>query len=123
MEYSHRDRRAHRDVARGFAITATTVTGSTLFALFAPWALSGVLAVIALAMAGVGFVAWGERLLAEYVRDLRIGTTSDGFVRVEVRSLVELERSVGRPTERSPHSRTRSHGPAVGLDPGEGKAH
>jgi hypothetical protein len=113
MEYSHRDRRAHRDVARGLAAAAAVVAGFTLFDLLTPWALSGVLAVIVLALVGVGFVVWGERLLEEYVRDLQSASRDargDGFARAEVVNLVGLERPIGLPTERSPHSRRRPLG-------------
>jgi hypothetical protein len=111
MEYSHRDRRAHREVARGFALVTATVAGLTLFVLYAPKPLFGFLGVVGLGVVGGGFVVWGERLLADYRHDLLAGAAeppAGGFARAEVGGVVGLERAVGRPTERSPHARRRT---------------
>jgi hypothetical protein len=114
MEYSHRDRRAHRTVGRGFFLTVAAVAALTLAALVLPGPILGVIAVGSLAATGAVALAWGDRVVTDYATDLREvrdGTIADGFVRTEVESHVGLERTIGRPSERSPHARRRRRGP------------
>ncbi len=87
-----------------------TGTGGALIslALLAPGTAAPAAAIAGLAGTGAVYLGWGDRLLREYDQDLRTvrtGAAASGFVRVEVGSEVGLEREVGRPTGRSPHSR------------------
>jgi len=110
MEFSHRDRRAHRTVERGLAWIAGTVALLTLLAVALPGSW-GILCVGALAVGGGAYVLWSGPVLAEYVSDLQTASresSNRGFVQAEVADLVGLERAVGRPTERSPNSRPRA---------------
>ncbi len=113
MEYSHRDLRAYRSALRGFLAVLTTVVGLTLLALVSPVPALGWVAVLALALVGIGGVVWAERLVDRYRRDLEVGrgpSRGSGFARAEVSGRFELDRAVGRPTERSPHARRRVDG-------------
>ena len=110
MGFSHHDRRVHRLVTRRLGLLAGLVVTLVLIALVAPFALAGTLAVVALAALGLTYVAWSDRLLARYaaqLRSVREGTVTDGFLRAEALSSVGLERTLGRPSERSPHTRRR----------------
>lgn len=78
--------------------------------LVAPPAWLGILGIGGLIVTGAATVVWSQRVLTEYTRDLRAvrdGVVPDGFLRAEAASSVGLERTVGRPTERSPHFRRR----------------
>jgi hypothetical protein len=110
-EFSHRDRRVHRTIARSLAFVSLTVVALAVFAMVVPWPVAGIAGVVALALSGAVYIAWSERVVAEYARDLRSvadGFPMDGFRRVEAGSSVGLERVIGRPSERSPHSGPRS---------------
>ena len=110
MPFSHRDRRAHRTVNRGFAWIAGTVTALTLLAIALPGSW-GILCVGALAVSGAGYLLWSGPVISEYVSDLKASATTSpdrSFRRAESEGLLGLERTVGRPTERSPNTRSRS---------------
>jgi len=114
-DYTHRDRRAHRDVRRAFWTVVGVSLGFTGLALLVPLPFFGLGAVVALGVLGAGCVAWSERMLGSYTNDLRRareGEDVDGFLRVETRSMVGLDRTVGGPTTASPHSRRRPRGTA-----------
>jgi hypothetical protein len=109
MSFSHRDRRTHRTVKRGLAWVAGTVAALCLLAVALPgsWGMVGV---AALAVSGAAYLVWSEAVLSEYASDLRAASeagTARGFLRAEVAGVVGLERTVGRPTERSPNTRPR----------------
>jgi hypothetical protein len=109
MSFSHRDRRTHRTVERGLAWIAGTVAALTLLAVALPGSW-GVLCVGALAVSGGAYLLWSEEVLSEYVSDLRAASNERAdrdFLRAEVAGTVGLERTVGRPTERSPNTRPR----------------
>lgn len=112
-DYTHRDRRAHRDVRRAFWSVVGASLGLTSLAMLVPLPLIGLGAVVALGILGAVCMAWSERVLGSYTNDLRRaleGGEVDGFVRVEVRSTVGLDRTVGGRTSPSPHSRRRPRG-------------
>lgn len=116
--FSHRDRRMHRTVARGFAAVCVAVTTLTLFVLAVRGALWETLGVVALAASGGVYLLWSQRVLSDYSGDLRtVGEGSDegGFLRAETAGHVGLSRSVGRPSERSPHVRRRPRGGRPGA--------
>jgi hypothetical protein len=101
------------------ALGALTGAGGALItlALLAPGVVAPAAAIAGLAATGAIYLGWGDRLLREYDQDLRsvrAGAAASGFVRVEVGSEVGLEREVGSPTGRSPHSRRH---PAAGVLP------
>jgi hypothetical protein len=109
MSFSHRDRRTHRTVERGFAWIAGAVVALTLLAVALPGSW-GILGVGALAVSGGAYLLWSGPVLSDYVSDLKAASNdrSDrGFLRAEVAGVVGLERAVGRPTERSPNTRPR----------------
>lgn len=109
-EFSHRDRRAHRAVARGFIALGIAVLSLGVLAFVAPTALVGELAVLGLGVTGLVYLRWSQHELTEYETDLRTATGDterSSFLRVEARSSVALDRPVGRLTERSPHVRSR----------------
>jgi hypothetical protein len=108
MAYSHRDRRAHREVFRDFEIVVGAGLALGVLCLLTPWTAVGVGALLGLAVLGVVYVLRADRLLTVYSRDLervRSGTEGSGFVRAEVASEVGLERTIGRPSSASPHRR------------------
>lgn len=110
-DYTHRDRRAQRDVARSLGTLSAVIVVLTALALWVPLPYVGLAAVVALAIAGAVYVGWSDRLLATYSRDLlsaREGKVTDGFLRAEVASSVGLDRDGGGPRVPSPHSRRRS---------------
>jgi hypothetical protein len=110
MSFSHRDRRTHRTVKRGLAWIAGTVGALTLLAVVLPGSW-GILCVGALAVSGAAYLLWSGPVLSEYVSDLKAASNENsdrGFLRAEVAGIVGLERTVGRPTERSPNTRPRS---------------
>jgi len=108
MAYSHRDRRAHRDVRRDFEIVLGAVLALGVLVLVAPWSIVSIAALVALA--GLGAIAmWrADRLFGTYARDLaavRAGSEPSGFLRAEVASEVGLERRIVHPSAGSPHRR------------------
>jgi hypothetical protein len=114
MSYSHRDRRVHRFLWRVLAVTAagSVLLGGLVF--YGPTIALAVAGLVGLAALGAITISVGERGVAEYERDLRDvrgGDVASGLLRAEVRSDVGLERSVGLPSARSPHSR---RGPPAG---------
>ncbi len=120
MAFSHRDRRAHRSIWRALAAVLGLVVGLVLVALEMPYDALGVAAVGGLSAVGLGYLTWSERLLARYSADLRgvlEGISGSGFARAEVGTEVGLERPVGSPAGRSPHSR-RGPPPSMAGDRG-----
>ena len=110
MEYSHRDRRAQRDVRRAAVLFGAVILALLAVADGAPYLWARGLAVLGLAASGGAFLLFGDRLTREYAGDLasaRSGETISGALRVEVESQVGLERPVVRPSIRSPHVRRR----------------
>jgi hypothetical protein len=110
-DFSHRDRRAHREVNRALWATTGITLGLIVIALVIPYTVVGLSAVVALGVVGVAYIAWGERLLDRYtsdLRDAREGILADGFVRAEMASPVGLNRDARSPASLSPHSRRRS---------------
>jgi len=110
MEFTHRDRRAQRAVSRVFYGVVGATVALVGLGLEIHLGYAGLVSVIALGLLGAGYVAWSDRFLEEYARDLRTGAegaATEGLLRVELRSPVGLDRDIGRPTERSPHSRRR----------------
>jgi len=112
-DFSHRDRRAHREIDRAFWTIVALALGLTAFALEVPTPLGAIAAVVALVVVGGVYLGWSDRLLASYANDLRDALedrSTDGFLRAEVASPVGLDRPRGRPTAPSPHVRRRSPG-------------
>jgi hypothetical protein len=110
MEYSHRDRRAHKDVGRAVGTMVGAILLLIGIGLVVPLPFVGIAAVVALGVLGAAYLVWSEGMLASYSSDLRLaleGGETDGFTRVEVTTTVGLERDVGQPTSLSPHSRRR----------------
>jgi len=108
--YSHRDRRAHRTIGKALAVLTGAVGSLVTLAVLAPGSEAPTGAILGLCVVGAVYLGWGDRLLRDYARDLRAvrdGSQRSGFVRAEVVSQVGLARDVGRPTGRSPHSRSR----------------
>lgn len=121
--YSHRDRRAHRTIWRGLGVVGAAVIALSAWVLAAPRAGWGMLGVGGLIVTGGAYVVWSQRLLSEYARDLRAmrdGVVSDGFLRAELGSSVGLDRTIGRPTERSPNARRRRPFSPSDRDPASG---
>ena len=121
LEYTHRDRRAHRDVNRALWTVLGVSVGLVGLAMAVPISLVGILAVLALTVVGAAYVGWSDRLLAEYASDLRHaqeGSVAHGFARVEASSTVGLDRDHTMPPSRSPHVRRRPRaGRTEELDP------
>jgi hypothetical protein len=120
--FTHRDRRAHRDVGRAFWTVLGMSLALTGVALWLPLPYAGITAVIALGTLGAVYVGWADGLLEGYVGDLRRaqeGTEIDGFRRVEASSSVGLSRDERSPTSPSPHARrrVRSHRDATDTSP------
>jgi len=106
--YSHRDRRAHRELDRMLGGVGAGVAALTALALYLPPPLLGGLAVGGLVALGGAYLLWAERFLTEYERDLKSGMEPEGrpaFLRAEVTSSVGLEAPPRTPP--SPHSRPR----------------
>ena len=113
LSYSHRDRRAHRDVRRALWTMVAAALALTGFGLGVPLPFAGPAAVVALGILGAVYLGWSDGMLSSYSNDLRLareGRETDGFVRAEVASPVGLDRDVGGPTAFSPHSRRRYPG-------------
>ena len=111
MEYSHRDRRAEREVDRSFYTLVAITFALVVFAVVVPFWLAGWLGVLGLGALGVGYVAWSERFLETYSEDRRSeqeGGRADGLLRAELRSPARPDRDIRRPTARSPHVRRRT---------------
>jgi len=109
-DYTHRDRRAHRDVGRGFWAVVGISVGLTGIAIVVPISYVGLAVVVALGVLGAAYVGYSDRLLASYgsdLRQVRDGSVSDGFLRAEVGSPVGLDRDGTSPMSLSPHARGR----------------
>jgi hypothetical protein len=107
-DFTHRDRRAHRDVTRSFWTVVAVSLGLTAVALELPLPYAGIAAVVALGVLGVAYLGWSERFLSSYSSDLRHareGTAMDGFIRAEVASAVGLDRDGRSGSVPSPHVR------------------
>ncbi|MCI4365898.1 MAG: hypothetical protein L3K10_07585 [Thermoplasmata archaeon] len=105
---SHRDHRAMRTVRRAFLLIVGTVALVGGLAVLSPFPLAGFVALVALALVGGLYLRNSDRLLRTYAHDLRSVRGDEpprGWVRVEVESEVALERAVGLPSQRSPHTR------------------
>ena len=115
-DYSHRDRRAHREVGRALWTVVGVSLGLTAVAVVLPWPFVGIASVVAMGALGLAYLGWSDRMLDRYASDLRRardGTSTDGFVRVEVATPVGLYRDARLPTSPSPHTRRRARsGPA-----------
>ena len=110
LEYTHRDRRAHRDVHRALWTVLGVSVAAIVLAMAVPIAIVGISVVVALLVLGAVYVGWSDRLLDDYASDLRHareGSAAHGFARAEAGSTVGLDR--GRETTRapSPHVRRR----------------
>ncbi|HXQ78867.1 MAG: hypothetical protein WB788_09270 [Thermoplasmata archaeon] len=113
MEYSHRDRRAERDVDRSFFTLVSLTFALVVFAVAVPYWFAGWLGVLGLGVLGVGYVVWSERFLESYSEDRRTeqeGGLVHGLLRAELRSAARPDRDLHRPTARSPHARRRAPG-------------
>ena len=113
IDYTHRDRRAQRDVDRALATLAAAIAALTGLALLVPLPVLGLGVVVALGVAGAIYLGWSERLLSTYSSDLRLareGRAADGFLRAEVASAVGLDREADGPRVPSPHTRRRPPG-------------
>jgi len=112
-DFTHRDRRAHRDVGRAFWTVVGVSLGLTGLALGVPLPYVGLAAVVALGVVGAAYLGWAERFLTSYGADLRRaweGSEVDGFRRVEVAATVGLDRDSRSPASPSPHVRRRPRG-------------
>ena len=110
-DFSHRDRRAHREVSRALWTVVGVSAGLTAVAVELPWPLVGIASVVAMGVLGLVYLGWSDRMLDGYASDLRHardGTSTDGFVRAEIASPVGLYRDARLPTSPSPHSRRRT---------------
>lgn len=119
-DLSHRDRRAQRDVDRAFWWMTGVIVALTAFALLVPLPFAGLLAVVALAVLGVAYLGWGERLLTGYATDLRSardGVPSAAFTRAEVAKTVGPEGDGEGAPSPSPHSRRRRSRGTLRNDP------
>jgi len=117
--YSHRDRRAHRDVRRALwtMVAGVAALAGVGFEVRVPFL--GLASVVALGVLGAAYLGWSEGMLSSYSNDLRLareGRETDGFIRAEVGSPVGFEREVGRPTAVSPHARRRYPGTSTEED-------
>ncbi len=104
--YSHRDRRAHRDIDRAAVGMLVAVVGLSALALVAGDADLSLAAIAALAALGGAYALWGNSLLALYRDDLRVAADPEGpaaFARAEVGSSVGLTTPHRAPP--SPHHR------------------
>ena len=109
LEFTHRDRRAHRDLNRAIETVLGVSVGLIALAMALPTEFIGILAVVGLAVLGVAYIGWSDRMLAQYASDLRHatdGSPTRGFVRAEVGGAVGLDREELPPSP-SPHVRRR----------------
>ena len=109
-EFTHRDRRAHREVDRAVFTVLGVSVGLIGLAMAFPLEFVGILVVVGLGMLGLASVAWSDRTLAEYASDLRHaqdGASPRGFVRAEVGATVGLDREAEMPRAPSPNVRRR----------------
>ena len=110
LDYTHRDRRAHRDLNRALWTVLGVSVGLIALAMAVPISLVGLLAVLALAVVGAVYVGWSDRMLGDYSSDLRHaqeGSDAHGFAWVEASSTVGLDRDHTMPPSPSPHVRRR----------------
>ena len=111
-DFSHRDRRVHREVNRALYATTGTSLALIALALVVSLPLVGIGAVVALGIVGLVYVVWADRFLEEYANDLRAareGSPRGSFVRAEMASPIGLDRDSRSPVSVSPHSRRRTH--------------
>ncbi|HYB78557.1 MAG TPA: hypothetical protein VEG66_02200 [Thermoplasmata archaeon] len=110
LEFTHRDRRAHRDVDRAIGTVLGISVALIGFAMVFPSEFVGILVVVALGVLGVACMGWSERMLAQYASDLRHAQDASsprGFLRAEVGVTVGLDREEEMPPSPSPHVRRR----------------
>ncbi len=111
MEYSHRDRRAEREVDRSFFAVVALIVAFVAFAVAVPLWFAGWVGVLGLGTLGFGYVVWSERFLESYSEDRRSkqeGGRVNGILWAELRSLARPDGDVGRPMAHSPHARRRT---------------
>ena len=109
-EYTHRDRRAQREVDRAVYAVLGVAAGLIGLAMALPVEFVGLLAVVGLGVLGLASLGWSDRLLAQYASDLRHAQderSPRGFVRAEVGAPVGLDRESEVPPSPSPHVRRR----------------
>ena len=117
LEFTHRDRRAHREVDRAVWTVLGISVGLIVFGMALPTEFIGILVVVALAVLGAAYVGWSDRMLAQYVSDLRHaqeGSPLHGFVRAEAGVMVGLDREEMPPSP-SPHVRRRPRAGRTGA--------
>jgi len=88
----------------------------TAVAIALPWPFVGIASVVAMGALGLAYLGWSDRMLDRYASDLRRardGTSTDGFVRVEVATPVGLYRDARLRTSPSPHTRRRARSAAT----------
>ena len=110
LEFTHRDRRAHREVDRAVWTVLGLSVGLIGLAMALPTEFIGILAVVALGVLGAAYLGWSDRLLAQYASDLRHAQADSsyrGFVRAEAGVMVGLDREEDLPGAPSPHVRRR----------------
>jgi len=110
VDFTHRDRRAHRDVDRAVWTVLGASVGVIVLAMALPTPFVGISAVVALSVLGAVYVGWSDRLLDDYASDLRHaqeGSVDHGFARAEAGSTVGLDRDHTAPPSPSPHVRRR----------------
>jgi len=110
MGLSHRDLRAERAVREAFWTVLALVAAIAVLAFVAPTPLLGLATLFGLAGLGGGYLVATGRLLDEYSGDLRAVRDRGhrGWLRAEAGYEVEFDRTVGLPTQRSPHTRPSS---------------
>ena len=109
-EYSHRDHRAHREVDRALWTVVGLSGGLVGLAMAVPVPFVGIVAVVGLAVLGLAYLGWSDRMLGQYASDLRHTqepSTAHGFARAEASSRVQLDRDAERYRSASPHVRRR----------------
>ena len=116
MRFSHRQLRAHREVARTEGLLVAGIALAILLAVGSPSPLVGGAAVLLLALGGAGILLWSRGLVAEYTRDVAAASDPTGRrpENAEVNSSVRPGLSTDGRNARSPHSR---RGPVRPLPP------
>lgn len=107
MGFSHRDLRAARAVREGFWVVLALVGAVSVLSVVASSPLFGLVTLLGLAAIGGGYLAGSDRVLREYANDLRRVQQEDphGWLGAEAGHAIELDRTIGRRTQRSPHTR------------------
>lgn len=117
--YSHRDLRAHRDVARELGLVVGASVVLIALALIVPGAALGLATVAALVGLATGTLVVSERLAGRYVQDLRLvasGSPVARRLRAEVLTTPEVPGGPARAPSPSPHSRRSGRRELVSLD-------